>query len=322
MSRSKNLARRPRTWPLWGSVSLIVLLSAVALALSYVALTGAGSGEHPGLPVNPGASASEEFDTSHSSLPTDAHSEPATDQADGSISQQRMLAMVGSTAMRATRGTCENPGSLEISLDGAQSWNVSDSLAVAGATQILRLLPTDVSLVEVVALDTNCEPQVYGSADLGSTWDGPFPVAGTWYFNPFNPAQVGAPNGPQPLPCKGAELAPAGDRAAVRCLDGSIVETVDLGITWSESPGVTDALAINYSPESFVLAQVGGQGCEGLRLMTLGGTFPLLDGCFETSLTANELKAADVAIAQSGSSTLLWVGDDLFNSFDGGETWL
>ncbi|AJK69397.1 hypothetical protein B840_09020 [Corynebacterium marinum DSM 44953] len=318
MSRSPKKARRARRFPLWGAVAVIAILSAAALALSYVALTGVGSNDHPGLPVRSEIPTAEEA----AAPPTQAEPEVAEDQTASSTSQ-RMLAMVGSTAMRAASGTCETPGTAEISVDAGQNWSESASLAGAGATQILRVLPTDPSLVQVVALDANCDPQVYRSTDLGTTWEGPLSVVGTWYFDPSTPTQVGAPDGPRSLPCEGAELAAAGDRAAVRCAGGSVVTTIDRGITWSEAAGVTDALAINYSPDSYVVAQKGGQACEGVRLTTLGGaTSPVLDGCFETTLTADASNPENTAIAQSGTSTLLWVEDDVVISTDGGRMWL
>ena len=317
MSRSRKQARQPRKFPLWGAVSLIAVLSAAALALSYLALTGVGSGEHEGLPVRSEIPISEEV----AAPPADAEPEVAEDQT-ASPTSQRMLAMVGSTAMRADSGTCETPGTAEISVDAGQSWSESASLARAGATQILRVLPTDPSLVQVVALDANCEPQVYRSADLGTTWEGPLSVVGTWYFDPSTPTQVGAPDGPLSLPCEGAELAAAGDRAAVRCTDGSVVTTIDRGAAWSEAAGVADALAINYSPDSYVMAQTGGQACAGVRVTDLSVTSTGLVGCFETALTADASNPENIAIAQSGTSTLLWVEDDVVISTDGGNTWL
>lgn len=321
MPAPRTQARRPGGVPLGIAVSLIAALSLVSLALSYLALTGIGSGEHPGHPVRLGAIPSEAAVAPSSSTPVIAASE-ATEEQTAGAPQQRMLALDAVTFMRATGGTCANPGVVEISVDTGQSWTVSDSLASAGATQILRLLPSDPSPAQVIALDTNCEPQVYQSADLGSTWEGPFPVAGTWYFDPSDPTRVGSPDGPRALPCIGAELAAAEDRAAVRCLDGAVVETVDRGLTWVESPDVTDALAIGAASDSFLVAEAGGQACAGLWLTTLGSAPAVLDGCFELASAADETEAEGIAIAHSDSSTVLWVGNDLFTSSDRGETWL
>lgn len=321
MPAPRKRARRPGGVPVGIAVSLIAALSLVSLALSYLALTGIGSGEHPGHPVRPGAVTSEVAVVPSSSPPVTAGSETTEEQIIGAP-QQRMLAMDIVTVMRATGGTCANPGVVEISVDTGRSWVASDSLESAGATQILRLLPSDASPAQVIGLDANCEPQVYRSADLGSTWEGPFPVAGSWYFDPSDPTQVWSPDGPRTLPCTGAELAAAGDRAAVRCLDGSVVETFDRGLTWVESPDVTDALAISAASDSFLVAEAGGQGCSGLRLTTLGGTAAVPDGCFEAASAADDIEAEGIAIAHSDSSTVLWVGNDLFTSSDRGETWL
>lgn len=322
MSRTGKQARRPKKLPLWFSAGLITVLGAAALALSYVAVTGIGSGDHPGLPVKTGAPAFEDSVISAPSQPVNNQPEAPQDQSEGPLNQ-RLLTMTNSVALRGTSGTCENPGTVEFSLDTGESWIGSTSLAQAGATRILRLLPTDPSLVQVVALDRSCEPQVYRTTDFGTTWEGPMSVVGTWYFDPSDPAQVGAPDGRQPLQCEGAELAPAGDRAAVRCADGSVVTTVDRGLTWSQAPDIAEVLAINYSPDSYVVAQTGGQTCEGVRLRTISNnTSTALDGCFAADLPAEALNPGNTAIAQSGNSALLWVGDDVVISTDGGRTWL
>jgi hypothetical protein len=308
--------------PRWIAVSLIALVSAVALVLSYLALTSVGSDEHEGLPVRTEATASEENLSPPPAPPADAQPEPAVETPEGTA-PQRMLAMVSNTAMRATSGTCANPGTVEISLDGAESWTPSESLVGMGATQILRVLPTDLSLVQVVALDQNCEAQVYRSVDLGASWQGPLSVAGTWYFDPSTPTQVGSPDGPRSVLCEGAELAAAGNRAAVRCVDGSVITTIDRGITWSETAGIADVLAINYSPDSYVMAQGADHICDGLRFATLNsGTASVPGGCFNAVRAAGVRNSGAIAIAQSGNSTLLWVGDDLVISTDGGRTWL
>lgn len=314
--------RRSKRMPLWMATSLIALLSVGALVLSYIALTGAESDQHPGLPVKSEVAGEEESTPLASPELSGEEPEPVSDPIVSSTSY-RLLAMVGSTAVRATSGSCEHPGTVEISADGAQSWSASETLSAVGATQILRLLPTDPFLVQVVALDRNCEPQVYQSGDLGASWEGPLPVLGTWYFNPSTPNQVGAPSGILPLDCEGEELAPAGDRAAVRCRDGSVITTDDRGFSWSESGEATDVQAITYSSNSYVVAQLGTQTCEGLRIVTLIED-PLTgrSGCFEASPSVTTNDPTNVALAQSGTTTLLWVGDDLVISTDGGSTWL
>ncbi len=336
MSRSSKKTRSSRGLSRWGAASLVVISAAAAIGLSYLAITDVGSGEHEGFPVTSTVpetevdaaadnAATASVDAAPASTPTPANetsvetSAPGVEEADS----HRMLAIVNDTAMRGISGTCQDPGAVEISTDAGQSWGERVSPANVGATQILRVLPTDPSLVQVVALDQDCEPQVYRSVDLGNSWEGPLSVAGTWYFNPATPMQVSTPNGQQPLPCEGAELAARSDSAAIRCTDGSLASTIDGGFTWEENPAFSEVFAITSSPGSYALAQAGDETCEGVRITGLDSSEAApLNGCFEADLSAAELTSENIALAQTDTSTLLWVGDAFVTSTDQGATWI
>ncbi|GAB3690281.1 hypothetical protein [Corynebacterium nasicanis] len=275
-------------------VLLIALLGVVAVALSYLAVTGTSAREHGGLPERPAA------------IPTSVPEVTPTEAPPAPPLSQDLLALAGDVAMRSDGGSCAEPGSVEISLDGGREWGPEVSPAAAGATQILRLLPLGRTHLEVVALDEDCAPGLYRSVDRGATWTGPLPVEGTWFFNPADPETVGAPEGPQSLPCEGTGMSANGYHAIVTCRDGSPALSVDRGLRWSR-PDTGEVLAAATAGDAFILAQAGDGTCRGIRLTTIDhvGTV-LASDCHETGAPEGR-----IALANSGESTLLWVGDEL-----------
>lgn len=74
MSRSRketrrSQERRAKDLPLWVTVSLVVSLGSAAVTLAYLAVTGVGSDEHPGIPVRTAALVAEQLVTTGSALP-------------------------------------------------------------------------------------------------------------------------------------------------------------------------------------------------------------------------------------------------------------
>lgn len=312
MTGSTGRVRHRRKIPAWIIGIALVLLAAVAAAAAYAALTGVGGDKDQGFPIRP--------ETQTSTAPVaEEQAEPGVQVA--AAPPQRLLAGVGNTTVRATVGNCQTGGSVEFSVDERQNWNELSTLSEMGAMQILRLSITEPSHIEVVALDHKCQPMVFNTPDLGLTWKGPLPAAGTWYLSPARPGEIAAPDGIRPLPCEGAELAVAGERVAVRCLDGTVITSADRANSWAEIPGVEGVVSISQNADSFLVASTGDAACRGLRLMTL--TNPISsNGCFEIPLGPGAFNPALIAVAQVDNSTLMWVQNDLVISPDQGRTWL
>lgn len=312
MSRSTGRTRRRKEIPAWITVAVLLLLAAVAVTAAYAALTGGGADRNQGFPLRSATP------TSTASV-AEEPAQPAVQVA--AAPPQRLLTGTANTTVRATAGSCEASGLVEFSVDERQNWNELSALREMGATQILRLSITEPSTIEVVAHDQNCEPQVFRTPDLGLTWEGPFPAAGSWYLSPSQPGEVGAPEGIRPLPCDGAELAAAGERAAVRCLDGTVITSTDQANSWTAVPDLEGVVAISDTADSYLVVSTGDGGCQGLRLITL--TNPVSpNGCFEIPLEPGAFDPALIALTQFDSSTLMWVQDDLVVSPDQGRTWL
>lgn len=312
MSARHKRSRRRGTPSTLLSVLLISLLGVVAAVLSYVALTGVSDGEHGGHPVRPGQGSAD------ASLPAEDTPTDSTSTEEAAFVSPKLLAISDDLAMRGEGGSCGMPGTVEFSFDGGEEWTDPVSLTEVGATQILRLLPLGPAQLEVAALDEDCEPHVYRTVDRGSTWTGPLPIEGTWYFDPANPRQVGAPEGPQPLPCEAVELSAADNRAVVTCRDGSLAISVDRGLNW-ETPETGDVLASAVSGDSFVVAQSGSGTCTGIHVVNIdrSGDAARIE-CHELGEEPVAIGAESVTVAQSGDTTLLWVGNDLTRLQGGG----
>lgn len=332
-SRSKGL-------PLGASIAIIAVLAVIATVLSYLALqsvnepdpqgfstTGRNASESVGM-ATPVEAGEEGVDSPAPVSEPVPETTPETEAAESTteqialVSQSRLIALDGSLGVRADVGECTNPGSIEFSTDGGQNWTPSTAFDDTSATQILRILPANGGPTFVVALNEECAPQLYSTANSGSTWNGPLSAVGTWYLDPASPSTLGAPGGAKTIGCEALGLSPVTDRqVAVLCADGSVITTNDGGTTWAEPVAVDGITALSYSRQNLLAVANGDEICSGLQILNLGtnGSMEQLS-CVEMDI--GSAGAGDMALAQSGNNLVLWAGDNQLISTDGGQTWL
>lgn len=328
-SKGGNGARRTRRVPLGAVIAMLAILAAAVSALALAALTGALAGDPEGLPTKPGAPTelppAPEPTATDELIATDEPidpTEPAAEQISLAVPTRLLAAVDEQTLVRAVTGTCESPGQVEFSGNAGEAWALSETFAETGATQVLRILPTRAELVQVIALDGNCEPQIYRTENLGGTWLQPISAEGAWFLEPANPESIGGPDGAASVPCTAVTLAATEDRAAVLCEVGSVAFTEDRAASWSSENAVEGILALAVAETAYAGALGADETCEGVRVVSIeadGATSPL--GCVETPLTVDALNAGDIALAQPGQSLFVWVGDRFAASTDGGATW-
>lgn len=338
------MARKKRSGskglPLGANIAIIAVLAIIAMVLSYLALqsvnepdaqgfstTGSNAPESVGV-TTPAEAGEEEVDSpapvSEPVLETTPETEAAENDTEqiALVSQSRLIALDGSLGVRADVGECTNPGSIEFSTDGGQNWTPSTAFDDTSATQILRILPANGTTTLVVALNEECAPQIYSTANSGRTWNGPLSAVGTWYLDPTSPSTLGAPGGVKTIGCEALGLSPVTDRqVTVLCADGSVITTNDGGTTWSEPVVVDGITALAYSRQNLLAVADGDETCSGLQILNLGtnGSTEQVS-CLE--MDTGSAGAGDVAMAQSGNNLVLWAGDNQLISTDGGQTWL
>ncbi|WP_253692749.1 hypothetical protein [Corynebacterium glutamicum] len=320
------MGQRQRGWPIWLSILVIVVLLVGAGALSLFALKSVKeSDKNEGFSTTKAASveqiSSETSEESAEEVPAEIleSEDISTEQASlPLVAPQRQIAQFENLAVRSQVGTCTDPGTLEISTDGGQAWSTSESFAATTATQVLRLIPVSTSNIFVVALNTDCEPQIYGTTDQGATWQQPVSALGTWYLDPSNPTQLPAPGGAKAISCEAISIAPRTDsNVDVLCADGSLTSTIDGGATWSDPAAGDGVLNVAHSNSDRLLIIQNPDQCSGVQLsvnVPAEGTT-----CLEAEL--GESDAGQIAATQFGDSILAWVSETQFISKDGGQTW-
>lgn len=334
MAKKQRTTQR-RGLPLGASVAIIVVLAAVAVALTYLAFDRASQPSPQGFATTnsdtpgPLPSAQRTESVQQEEIPPVSVSEEAQEiqETEGMVeqielvAQSRLVTLDGSLGVRAHVGECSTPGTVEFSTDGGQSWSPSTAFETTTATQVLRILPGNGGTTFIVALNEECTPQIYSTADNGSTWNGPLSAVGTWYLDPATPSTLGAPGGAKAIACEALGLSPVTDReVGVLCADGSVLTTADGGTTWSNSQPVEGIMALAYSRQNLLGVVNGDELCAGLKLIELAIDDDVEEiSCVE--IGPETVAAGEIALAESGNSLILWAGENQYFSIDGGQTW-
>jgi len=297
------------------------VLTVIVLVLSYAALTSVGSGAHQALHTRQGASTSS---------PNPALTEPAAQETEDEtapgeepldvgppVPNRLLVAISESVLVRATVGTCEAPGTFEISGDGGETWSESEAFAESGATQVLRVLVGGgASSILVVANDAQCEPRLFGTDARADAWYQAGSAGMAWYLDLSSPREIGTPDGLRDVPCEAVSLAAVGSRAALLCADSSVITSSNRGASWSDPTDVPNAVAINVTDSGgYIVALTDYDDCGGIRTATLrDGGLSAPGGCFKLSRTA----ADDVAVAGFSNVVFVWAGEKFVHSSSGG----
>lgn len=323
MARKNRVPRRQRGWPLWLSILVIVVLLVGAGALSVFAIKSVKtSDKNEGFSTTKAASV-EQLSTEISGEVPEELSELEETVFEPEflplVAPQRQIAQYENVAVRAEVGTCTEPGTLEVSTNGGESWAASDSFTGTSATQVLRLIPVSTSNIFVVALNADCEPRIYGTTNQGQTWQEPVSAVGTWYLNPSTPTQLAAPGGTKTIGCEALSISARTDsNVDVLCADGQFISTTDGGTTWSDPVHIDGALNVGHSNGDRVLMAQQPGVCRGIQF-SAGAQDSDSSTCLETELISQD--AGHIAATRFGESILAWVGQTRFISKDGGQSW-
>ncbi|MGC5629543.1 WD40/YVTN/BNR-like repeat-containing protein [Georgenia sp. Z1344] len=250
--------------------------------------------------------------------PTESESDaPAIDVPMPEPAERLIASASGDVAWRAIVGSCEAPGSVELTTDGGATWSPADVGGLAPVSRLKAITPA--AVFAIGGVDPNCSPTYAGSVDGGNNWEqAPELAQGSWYIDPSDRAVLGTSVGEVDAPCEVAGLAGFDDNAAaLLCTDGSLTVSNDGGASWTTAAEETNAVAIGLTLQGYVLAG-SDEECAGTQIWTAGvegDTAPV--GCAEDVQT----EAGQTAVSGAGGAMWLWADDETLVSTDGGSTW-
>lgn len=270
-----------------GSIAIVLLLVIDAVLIWFAA----HAHEVPGEPAAAHGPASTSSTPPPSATPTAASAAEPPGEA------QRLLAAVSeSIAWRATTGSCEQPGSIEITTDAGQTWQPA-GLELRG--EVLALGPAAGGETGVVVVtDERCNPVVMRTFTGGTFWEeSPDQAVGS-YLAPDG--EFIADGRPAAAPCEqptafvtsGSEVALCGDVAKHRTAGGD----------WTDVAG--GVIAIGPGTAGVAFAQVGAEGCAGTAIGIIS------DGQAQTQ--CSDIPATEaVAVSAFDNVVWIWSADDV-----------
>lgn len=329
-----RMSSRARKALPYAGLAILVVLNVVLIGLlltrDYSAESATGDSYTP--PTVGSADESTSDAVGENSSGESGSAEPVEEQDSGAESEsdapavgaqeplpaERLIASAnGDVAWRAVVGSCEAPGTVELTTDGGASWSPTDVGDLAPVARLKAITPAAVFAIGGTAPD--CSPSYAGSVDGGNNWEqAPELVDGSWYVDPSDRAVLGTSVGEVDAPCEISGLAGFDDNsAAILCTDGSLTVSTDGGASWATAAEETGAVAIGLTLQGYVLAG-SAEDCAGTQIWTAGvegSTAPV--GCAEDA----QPEAGQTAVAGAGSAMWLWAGEETLVSPDGGVTW-
>jgi len=294
------MSLRSTRWLPTAGVGALVLLNVVLVALLVTRPTApVGDAPDRSARVTPGV---------------EATTPPTTQEPDGPAEVERLarsgrllVNVDGTTAWRATTGSCDEAGTVEHSVDGGLTWQELP-VDLAPVSRLRALGPESLS---VIGGGAGCSPTYLSSSTAGASWTANDQyLDGSWYLAPGDTDLMGAPAGTVETPCEAVQLAALDTaHAAVLCADASLALTADGGATWTRHTSDVRARAVGLTDGGYV---VGGawEACAD----TLAVTLVRPDGSAEEEPTCSGVaarSAEDLAVSAAGGRVWVWTGEEV-----------
>ncbi|TNC19707.1 hypothetical protein FHE66_02330 [Georgenia sp. 311] len=220
----------------------------------------------------------------------------------------RLLVNVdGTTAWRATAGSCGEAGTVERSVDGGLTWQELP-VDLAPVSRLRALGPESLS---VIGGGAGCAPTYLSSSTAGASWTANDQyLDGSWYLVPGDTDLMGAPAGTVETPCEAVQLAALDTaHAAVLCADVSLALTADGGATWTRHTPDVRARAVGLTDEGYVVAGAWEACADTLAVALIrpdgsAGEEPTCSGVVAPS-------GEDLAVSAAGGRVWVWTGDEV-----------
>lgn len=219
-----------------------------------------------------------------------------------------------SVAWRSDGGACDERGSLELTVDGGQTWGAAYP-AADGLGRPLWVSGTDYTAVQsAVAVGTECGAQGVRTFDSGASWTQDDQVtANSVLVDPSDPSVVILGGNVIQGPCGDMnQVVVTGGVSGVLCGDGTLWSSPIDATDWTQS-GVENAVALGGSDGRWVAA-VESDDCEGLSLVEFS------EAPVESLACVPAEPEGQAALDMSGNSLWLWAGDEIMVSTDLGRS--
>ncbi len=305
----------------WTTVGL-VLLAVVAGFLAFAALQSTRGTPAPAPSGSALASPNEAQKSGQDNRPSVT---PSMADALPETIEPPLLMVDAKLAYRGGTGTCLGGASLERTTNGGNAWRPLEVPAEA----ILDLRTTGVGSVEVIGADDRCRVRMWTSADRGTTWSAPTPVAGIFVRLPDTTRDIATPTGTVKSPCPDRDIAPlavdevSSTEGVVLCGSGEVLTTADGGLTWQAQTPVVGAQAISFEGPllGWVLVRDGGR-CPGLETQVTqdGGTAWEFGGCVGSTRIEDDRVLPSLSFATPTDGWADLAGESYLSS-DAGLTW-
>lgn len=255
--------------------------------------------------------------------PVEPEPTPTGPQAQESGPAARLLTAVSAdVALRAHTGSCQQPGSAEISRDGGTSWSTVES----ELTSFVRLRAQNLDTFFMIGANEDCETTQVGSYSAGDAWiNRDSQLADSWYIDPADRHTLHGLEAAVAAPCPVVtDLVGIGTAdAVILCGDGQLGWTTDGGAAWQLSGALPGAAAITSEAQGGVLLAGYGANAE-----CLGVSIHRVDREGDSQQVSclplegyGQLHPADIAISRVDETVLLWAGDAVYRSTDSGASW-
>lgn len=219
-----------------------------------------------------------------------------------------------SVAWRAEGGACDERGSLELTIDGGETWGAAYSPA-DGLGRPLWVSGSGYTTVQsAIASGANCEPKGVRTFDSGASWtQDEQVVTNSVLVDPNDPSRVVWGGEAIDGPCGDmAQVAVTGGVASVVCGDGAL-----WSVPWGEGEwtqtAVAGAVAVSGSDGRWIAA-VTSSDCDGLRLVEFD------EAQVEPLACAPTGPSGSTALDFAGNTLWLWVEDRVLVSPDLGRS--
>lgn len=296
-------------------IPALVAFLAVDIVLIALALGWGGDQLQATGPDSPTLTASPAKDD-HGTVDDGVTPSPSTDAEPNSLytSPRLLSAASDSVAWRSEGGSCNERGSLELTIDGGETWGAAYP-TLEGPGQSLWVSGADHSSVQsVIASGADCGLEGLRSFDSGASWaDDDQVITNSVMVDPNDPSELIWGGERLSAPCQDVNnVAVTRGVASAVCSDGSLWSVSSESAEWVQTD-VENAIGVAGSDGRWI-ASVDARECNGLQLVEFS------DVSVETLACMPIESQSAPAMDLTGDTLWLWAEDEILILFELGRS--